>query len=61
MLLAAGVIAYLGAFTPEFRSQQTEKWLIECKAKNVPCSDQFTLSSVSSCLHYTLIIFLQNI
>ena len=47
MLLAAGVIAYLGAFTPEFRGSHTEMWLEECKARGVPCSDQFGLSFVS--------------
>lgn len=47
VLLASGVIAYLGSFTPEFRSKEISKWLIECRAKNVPCSQDFSLATVS--------------
>ncbi|CAL4076496.1 unnamed protein product, partial [Meganyctiphanes norvegica] len=46
MLLAAGDIAYLGAFTPNYRYDQTTLWLEECKRQNVPCSDEFLLSKV---------------
>ncbi|XP_076039498.1 dynein axonemal heavy chain 7-like [Oratosquilla oratoria] len=46
MLLAAGVIAYLGAFTPEYRTEQTNRWLNECRAKEVPCSGEFCLANV---------------
>ncbi|XP_063594554.1 LOW QUALITY PROTEIN: dynein axonemal heavy chain 7-like [Penaeus indicus] len=44
MLLAAGNIAYLGAFTPEYRAEQSTKWLRECQARGVPCSGEFVLS-----------------
>ncbi|KAK8728583.1 hypothetical protein OTU49_009028, partial [Cherax quadricarinatus] len=46
MLLAAGVIAYLGAFTPEYRMEQTTRWLQECRERGVPCSGEFVLASV---------------
>ncbi|XP_069175792.1 dynein axonemal heavy chain 7 isoform X4 [Procambarus clarkii] len=46
MLLAAGVIAYLGAFTPEYRTEQTTRWLQECRERGVPCSGEFVLASV---------------
>ncbi|XP_063845652.1 dynein axonemal heavy chain 7-like isoform X5 [Scylla paramamosain] len=46
MLLAAGVIAYLGAFTPEYRAEQTARWQQECRERGVPCSGEFLLASV---------------
>ncbi|KAK7077274.1 Dynein heavy chain 7, axonemal [Halocaridina rubra] len=45
MLLAAGDIAYLGAFTPEYRAEQTARWLQECRDREVPCSGEFELAS----------------
>ncbi|KAF2360955.1 Dynein heavy chain AAA module D4 [Trinorchestia longiramus] len=46
VLLASGSIAYLGAFTPEYRTQQTAVWVTECRSHNVPCSSTFDLSSI---------------
>lgn len=46
MLLAAGVIAYLGAFTPEYRAEHATRWLRECRERGVPCSGEFVLASV---------------
>jgi len=45
MLLASGVIAYLGAFTMSFRSQCTQDWTALSKSLNIPCSDVFSLSN----------------
>ncbi|XP_048874195.1 dynein axonemal heavy chain 12 isoform X2 [Brienomyrus brachyistius] len=44
VLISAGVIAYLGAFTAAFRLDCTKSWTKLCKAKNIPCSDDFSLS-----------------
>ncbi|XP_037775624.1 dynein heavy chain 7, axonemal-like [Penaeus monodon] len=52
MLLAAGNIAYLGAFTPEYRAEQSAKWLRECQARGVPCSGEFVLSQVGQEMRY---------
>ncbi|KFP76630.1 Dynein heavy chain 7, axonemal, partial [Apaloderma vittatum] len=45
ILISAGVIAYLGAFTAGFRQECTEDWSRLCKEKNIPCSDNFSLSA----------------
>ena len=37
-LLAAGVLAYLGAFTMEFRRRALAGWLQRCLAAKIPCS-----------------------
>ncbi len=42
MLLSAGIIAYLGAFTTEFRSQQLAAWAAEVAARSIPCSPHFS-------------------
>ncbi|XP_021037000.1 dynein heavy chain 12, axonemal [Mus caroli] len=44
VLVAAGVIAYLGAFTSGFRQECTEDWSKLCKEKKFPCSEEFSLS-----------------
>uniref|UniRef100_A0A8B9BTY6 Dynein axonemal heavy chain 12 n=1 Tax=Anser brachyrhynchus TaxID=132585 RepID=A0A8B9BTY6_9AVES len=44
VLISAGVIAYLGAFTAGFRQECTKDWSKLCK-KNIPCSDNFSLSN----------------
>ncbi|XP_017171732.1 dynein axonemal heavy chain 12 isoform X3 [Mus musculus] len=44
VLVAAGVIAYLGAFTSGFRQECTEDWSKLCKKKKFPCSEEFSLS-----------------
>nr|XP_006252735.1 dynein axonemal heavy chain 12 isoform X3 [Rattus norvegicus] len=44
VLVSAGVIAYLGAFTSGFRQECTEDWSKLCKEKKFPCSEEFSLS-----------------
>ncbi|KAM6176988.1 dynein axonemal heavy chain 12 [Erethizon dorsatum] len=44
VLVSAGVIAYLGAFTSGFRQTCTEDWSVLCKGKKIPCSEEFSLS-----------------
>uniref|UniRef100_A0A803XYS6 Dynein axonemal heavy chain 12 n=1 Tax=Meleagris gallopavo TaxID=9103 RepID=A0A803XYS6_MELGA len=45
VLISAGVIAYLGAFTAGFRQECTKDWSRICKEKNIPCSENFSLSN----------------
>ncbi|XP_039204061.1 dynein heavy chain 12, axonemal isoform X1 [Crotalus tigris] len=44
VLVSAGVIAYLGAFTAGFRQECTKEWSKLCQVKNIPCSESFSLS-----------------
>ncbi|XP_052396332.1 dynein axonemal heavy chain 12 [Carassius gibelio] len=44
VLISAGVIAYLGAFTATFRHDCTKMWAKLCKSKKIPSSDDFSLS-----------------
>ncbi|MEE6501786.1 hypothetical protein FKM82_004321 [Ascaphus truei] len=44
VLVSAGVIAYLGAFTAGFRQECTRNWSKLCMSKMIPCSDDFSLS-----------------
>ncbi|CAL9702663.1 unnamed protein product [Knipowitschia caucasica] len=44
VLISAGVIAYLGAFTAAFRQNCTKEWTDLCKSRNIPSSDEFSLS-----------------
>lgn len=37
VLLSAGVLAYLGAFTIEFRRETVEDWVSQCLRLHVPC------------------------
>ncbi|XP_021255791.1 dynein heavy chain 7, axonemal isoform X5 [Numida meleagris] len=49
MLISSGIVAYLGAFTSSYRkvicTMQTKDWTLLCKAKNIPCSDDFSLTT----------------
>ncbi|XP_053321162.1 dynein axonemal heavy chain 3-like [Spea bombifrons] len=45
LLLSAGIVAYLGSFTPEFRQEISKEWFILCQEKHIPVSDGFALSS----------------
>ena len=45
VLISAGVVAYLGAFTSAFRQQQIEEWVKLCRAKGIPCSSTFSLNA----------------
>ncbi|KAM6924384.1 dynein axonemal heavy chain 12 [Xenentodon cancila] len=44
VLISAGVIAYLGAFTAGFRQNCTKSWTKLCQSRNIPSSDNFSLS-----------------
>ncbi|XP_060622080.2 dynein axonemal heavy chain 12 [Anolis sagrei] len=44
VLVSAGVIAYLGAFTAGFRQECSQNWSKLCKEKHIPCSETFSLS-----------------
>lgn len=43
ILVSSGVIAYLGAFTSNFRQDQTKRWVEEVVAAQIPCSQTFSL------------------
>ncbi|NXI39314.1 DYH7 protein, partial [Galbula dea] len=45
ILISSGIIAYLGAFTSNYRQMQTKEWALLCKTKDIPCSDDFSLMS----------------
>ncbi|XP_066465573.1 dynein axonemal heavy chain 3 [Tiliqua scincoides] len=44
VLLSSGTVAYLGAFTVDYRLECQQKWLVLCKEKEIPCSNDFSLS-----------------
>jgi len=46
IMLAAGVIAYLGPFTSSYRAEVIPGWVEMCKELEIPCSDKFTLVNV---------------
>ncbi|RKO95585.1 hypothetical protein CAUPRSCDRAFT_12718, partial [Caulochytrium protostelioides] len=46
ILIASGVIAYLGAFSKTYRQECTTDWIQECRRVGIPCSEKFTLSSI---------------
>lgn len=37
VLVASGIVAYLGPFTTEFRSEQVKKWAAKCSSLGVVC------------------------
>uniref|UniRef100_A0A7N8WYZ8 Dynein, axonemal, heavy chain 7 n=1 Tax=Mastacembelus armatus TaxID=205130 RepID=A0A7N8WYZ8_9TELE len=41
ILISAGIVAYLGAFTSSYR--QTEQWMNLCKSREIPCSASLSL------------------
>eukprot|EP00803_Ostreobium_quekettii_P003694 evm.model.scf_198.7 EVM.evm.TU.scf_198.7 scf_198:70733-88803(+) len=43
MLISAGVISYVGAFTMPWRNKVSTKWVQACKQKGIPSSDTFSL------------------
>jgi dynein heavy chain len=45
ILLSAGLVAYLGAFTLAFRNQCLEEWSKRCEEKKIPTSDNYSLSA----------------
>jgi dynein heavy chain len=45
VLLSSGVVAYLGAFTVDYRNACISEWQELCKKKKFPCSEAFSLSA----------------
>merc|ERR1711871_1740196 len=45
VIVASGVIAYLGAFTPDFREGQVDQWSAASKEKAIPGSEKFALEA----------------
>ncbi|CAF3510924.1 unnamed protein product [Rotaria socialis] len=45
ILLSAGVVAYLGPFTVNYRVDCIRQWVDLCKSKRIPCSDVFSLNT----------------
>ncbi|XP_066544073.1 dynein axonemal heavy chain 7 isoform X2 [Amia ocellicauda] len=43
ILVSSGIVAYLGAFTSSYRQVQTEQWVAQCKAREIPCSRGMSL------------------
>jgi dynein heavy chain len=39
VVVSAGLIAYLGAFTSHYRNLAVKKWVKLCKSRNIPCSN----------------------
>lgn len=46
ILIAAGVVAYLGPFTMQFRAQQLESWVKTLTGYGIVCSQDFQLTAV---------------
>ncbi|KAM4626185.1 dynein axonemal heavy chain 7 isoform 2-T2 [Discoglossus pictus] len=44
ILVSSGIVAYQGAFTSSYRQMQTKEWTSLCKSKNIPCSEDFSLT-----------------
>lgn len=45
VLVAAGVIAYLGPFTSVYRDECTTEWLELCESCNITCTNPFTITT----------------
>ncbi|CAM5089785.1 unnamed protein product [Natator depressus] len=45
ILISSGIVAYLGAFTSSYRQNQTNEWTSVCKMRDIPCSDDFSLTN----------------
>ncbi|XP_055380729.1 dynein axonemal heavy chain 7-like [Condylostylus longicornis] len=46
ILICSGLIAYLGPFTAEFRSQQIENWVKKCLTCSIKCNSNFLFNNV---------------
>ncbi|XP_068400851.1 dynein axonemal heavy chain 7 isoform X4 [Eschrichtius robustus] len=46
ILISSGVVAYLGAFTSNYRQNQIKEWTNLCKGRDIPCSDDYSLMSI---------------
>ncbi|ELK27728.1 Dynein heavy chain 7, axonemal [Myotis davidii] len=43
ILISSGVVAYLGAFTSNYRQNQVKEWTDLCKGRGIPCSEDYSL------------------
>ncbi|KAM3849660.1 dynein axonemal heavy chain 7 [Diretmus argenteus] len=43
VLISAGIVAYLGAFTSSYRQSQIEEWMQQCKSRAISCSPNMSL------------------
>ena len=43
IVLSAGVIAYMGAFTMTYRDEAVKQWTAKLKESGIPCADEFSL------------------
>lgn len=46
ILVASGVVAYLGPFTMQFRQEQMHKWIEQVRNLNIYCSPDFNLTNI---------------
>lgn len=46
VIVSSGLIAYLGAFTPDFRELAAKDWAVKSLAKEIPGSEKFDLATV---------------
>ncbi|XP_073402803.1 dynein axonemal heavy chain 7 [Dendrobates tinctorius] len=45
ILISSGIVAYQGAFTSSYRQMQTKEWSLLCKQRNIPSSEDYSLTS----------------
>ena len=45
VVLSAGMIAYLGPFTSNYRQELTEGWQSLCKKDNIPGSERYVMAN----------------
>lgn len=43
VLLSSAVVAYLGAFTTDFRQECVAEWHSQCRTRDIPCSETFSM------------------
>lgn len=46
VLLSSGIVAYLGAFTVEYRNNLISEWHKTCRDMKIPCSEHFSLPDI---------------
>lgn len=46
VIISAGIVAYLGVFTAQFRQNQIENWVKVCTGMNIVCTSDFQLSQI---------------
>ena len=44
VLISSGLVAYLGAFTVDFRQEAVQEWHKMCRNKKIPCSKTFSMN-----------------